>query len=383
MLNETFSVIFKQCVTLQKMVILLALPPNWAILSRNHCKAINWSKRSLPGTSSVSKNKRVRLRGNEGKITVLKAHFARIFAHRELCSALVVNFDVSKTMKMMMMRTAKSSRAAVTISCKNVDWLTFHQFSSSSLLCRISQIFNTTAVKSVKMKYHRNCKQQNCSSLEKWHFVHISQMLKNLPTTYHFKVNQDGRFYSCNCLSTLHIKSSSFIKNIKSSDSFQDRIFKSFNHCDYCHKFWILKLVGSAAVWSLIFSLYSIIHLVCVFLFNIFCRLGMPNEVGLFCCYSAVMFCLLCCPPKSYDSPCENCRGFLYQQSHKMSNLRHRVSKIARIYWGMLWYTQVNSTTSQRAWKSVKMSYFYLIFSAKIQIIPYLTILIHESLFTF
>ena len=197
-------------------MILLGLPPNWAILSRNHCKAINWSKRSLPGTSSVSKNKKV-----------LKADFARISAHRELCSALVVNFDVSKTMKMMMMRTAKSSRAAVTISCKNVDWLTFHQFSRSSLiLCRISQIFNTTAVKSVKMKYHRNCKQQNCSSLEKWHFVHISQMLKNLPTTYHFKVNQDGRFYSCNCLSTLHIKSSSFIKNIKSSDSFKTEFSK-------------------------------------------------------------------------------------------------------------------------------------------------------------
>ena len=191
MLNETFSVIFKQCVTLQKMVILLALPPNWAILSRNHCKAINWSKRSLPGTSSVSKNKKVRPRGNEGKITVLKAHFARIFAHRELCSALVVNFDVSKTMKMMMMRTAKSSRAAVTISCKNVDWLTFHQFSRSSLLCRISQIFNTTAVKSVKMKYHRNCKQQNCFSREMTFRAHLSNAKKS---TYYIPFQGKSRW---------------------------------------------------------------------------------------------------------------------------------------------------------------------------------------------
>ena len=44
-----------------KMVILLGLPPNWAILSRIHCKAINWSNRpALPGTSSVSKNKKPR-----------------------------------------------------------------------------------------------------------------------------------------------------------------------------------------------------------------------------------------------------------------------------------------------------------------------------------
>ena len=42
-----------------KMVMLLGLPPNWAMLSRIHVKAINWSKRpALPGTSSVSKNKK-------------------------------------------------------------------------------------------------------------------------------------------------------------------------------------------------------------------------------------------------------------------------------------------------------------------------------------
>ena len=38
------------------------------------------------------------------------ADFALIFAHCELCSALVVNFDVSKTMKMMMMRAGLQSR---------------------------------------------------------------------------------------------------------------------------------------------------------------------------------------------------------------------------------------------------------------------------------
>ena len=167
------------------------------------------------------------------------------------------------------------------------------------------------------------------------------------------------------CISSPH-RSSKISNQVTVS---RPRFSKSFNHCDYCHKFWILKLVGSAAVWSLIFSLYSIIHLVCVFLFNIFCRWGMPNEVDEKTFFVAIQ---LCCPPKScYDSPCENCRGFLYQQSHKMSNLRHRVSKIARIYWGMLWYTQVNSTTSQRAWKSDKKSYFYLIFSAKIEMIPF------------
>ena len=41
---------------------------------------------------------------------VLMADFAPIFAHCELCSALVVNFDVSKTMKMMMMRAGLQSR---------------------------------------------------------------------------------------------------------------------------------------------------------------------------------------------------------------------------------------------------------------------------------
>ena len=356
MLNEKFSVIFKQRVTLQKMVILLGLLQNWTILSWNHCKAINWSKRSLPDTSSVSKNKKVRLRGNEGKITVLKAHFARIFAHRELCSALVVNFDVSKTMKMMMMRTAKSSRAAVTISCKNVDWLTFHQFSRSSLiLCRISQIFNTTAVKSVKMKYHRNCKQQNCFSREMTFRAHLSNAKKS---TYYIPFQGKSRWKILQLQLFINFAYQVLIVHQKYQIKwqFQDRIFKSFNQCDYCHKFWILKLVGSAAVWSLIFSLYSIIHLVCVFLFNIFCRWGMPNEVDEKTFFVAIQ---LCCPPKScYDSPCENCRGFLYQQSHKMSNLRHRVSKIARIYWGMLWYTQVNSTTSQRAWKSDKKVLF-------------------------
>ena len=77
------------------------------------------------------------------------------------------------------------------------------------------------------------------------------------------------------CISSPH-RSSKISNQVTVS---RPRFSKSFNHCDYCHKFWILKLVGSAAVWSLIFSLYSIIHLVCVFLFNIFCRWGMPNEV--------------------------------------------------------------------------------------------------------
>ena len=128
------------------------------------------------------------------------------------------------------------------------------------------------------MKYHRNCKQQNCFSREMTFRAHLSNAKKS---TYYIPFQGKSRWKILQLQLFINFAYQVLIVHQKYQIKwqFQDRIFKSFNHCDYCHKFWILKLVGSAAVWSLIFSLYSIIHLVCVFLFNIFCRWGMPNEV--------------------------------------------------------------------------------------------------------
>lgn len=45
-----------------KSVTLSGLPPNAAMLSRTHCRAIIWSKRpALPGTSDVPKYRKPRL----------------------------------------------------------------------------------------------------------------------------------------------------------------------------------------------------------------------------------------------------------------------------------------------------------------------------------
>ena len=181
------------------------------------------------------------------------------------------------------------------------------------------------------------------------------------------------------CISSPH-RSSKISNQVTVS---RPRFSKSFYHCDYCHKFWILKLVGSAAVWSLIFSLYSIIHLVCVFLFNIFCRWGMPNEVdeetffvaiqlGYAALQKVAMIVLVKIVGDSFISNLTKWATFVIASPRLLvfieacSDIHKSIQRLLR-----------------ELENRPKKSYFYLIFSAKIQIILYSIALIRESLFTF